>query len=123
MPASESEPSDILTINGGSSSIKCAIFRAGDLPQFVLRETVDGGTAESLVDWIEDQPSFANVGAVGHRIVHGMQHIEPELITGELLRDLRAMVTFVPEHLPREIELIELMRERHPALRHVACFD
>ena len=113
----------VVTINGGSSSIKCAIFRAGDRPELVLRETVEGGTPESLVDWLEAQPAFANAGAVGHRIVHGMQHIEPELITEELLRDLRAMVPFVPEHLPREIELVELMRDRHPALRQVACFD
>lgn len=123
MPADRSDATDVLTINGGSSSIKCAIFRAGNPPQRVLHETVEGGTAQSLVDWLECQPAFATVGAVGHRIVHGMQHIEPELITAELLRDLRTMCEFVPEHLPREIELVALMRDRHPALRQVACFD
>lgn len=120
MPA---EPMHVLTINGGSSSIKCAVFKSADVPELLLRETVEGGTAASLIAWLEQQPAFSTVGAVGHRVVHGMQHIEPELITDGLLRDLRTMVTFVPEHLPREIELIELLRERHPSLRQVACFD
>jgi len=55
--------------------------------------------------------------------VHGMQHVEPELITEPLLRDLRAMTSFVPEHLPAEIALIEAIRDRHPSLPQVACFD
>jgi acetate kinase len=121
--ATPSAPPGVLTLNGGSSSIKCAIFRAGTPPERVLRENVERGAVSSLLDWLERQPAFATVGAVGHRVVHGMQHVEPELITEPLLRDLRAMTSFVPEHLPAEIALIEAIRDRHPSLPQVACFD
>jgi acetate kinase len=123
MPAMPSARASVLTINGGSSSIKCAIFRRAEPLERLLRETVPGGAASSLLDWLERQPSFATVDAVGHRVVHGMQHVEPEPVTEELLEELRHFSQFVPEHLPREIELIEAIRDRHPSLRQVACFD
>ena len=123
IPAMPSAPASVLTINGGSSSIKCAIFRPGDPPERVLHETVEGDAASSLLDWLERQPAFASVGAIGHRVVHGMQHVEPELITEQLLGELRSIRAFVPEHLPREIALIEAIRDRHPSLPQVACFD
>jgi acetate kinase len=113
----------VLTINGGSSSVKCAIFSPGDPPVSVLRESVARGAPGSLVDWLERQPAFAAVGAVGHRVVHGMRHVEPEMITPALIEELRAMSAFVPEHLPGEIALVEAIRSRHPAMPQVACFD
>ncbi len=113
----------VLTINGGSSSVKCAIFTPGDPPVCVLRETVGLRATSSLLDSIERQPAFANVGAVGHRVVHGMQHVEPEIITPGLIEELRAMSAFVPEHLPGELALIEAIRDRHPSMPQVACFD
>ena len=47
----------------------------------------------------------------------------PYLITESLLDDLRSMSTFVPEHLPGEIALIEAIRDRLPSVPQVACFD
>jgi acetate kinase len=66
---------------------------------------------------------FASVKAVGHRVVHGMTHSAPERITQELLDELRRITPYDPEHLPLEIELIEALRQRHPTLPQVACFD
>ena len=60
---------------------------------------------------------------MGHRVVHGMQHTAPELVTQELLNDLRRIIPCDPDHLPGEIELIETFRQRHPKLPQVACFD
>jgi acetate kinase len=116
---------NVLTVNGGSSTIKCAIFRqsAGSAPERVMRTVVENGEAASLLDSLERHPEFAAVGAVGHRVVHGMQHVEPELISETLLTNLRAICPFVPEHLPAEIALIEAIRGRHPAWPQVACFD
>jgi acetate kinase len=76
-----------------------------------------------LLDWLETQPDFAMVKAVGHRVVHGMKHTEPEIVTPELLAELHRISPYDPDHLPREIELIETFRERHPKLPQVACFD
>ena len=66
---------------------------------------------------------FASVKAVGHRVVHGMKHSEPERITPELLDELHRIMPYDPDHLPLEIELIEAFRQRHPGLPQVACFD
>jgi acetate kinase len=76
-----------------------------------------------LVDWLEGQPAFAAVKAAGHRVVHGMKHSEPELVTPKLLAELRRITPYDPEHLPREITLIEALRQRHPKMPQVACFD
>ena len=75
------------------------------------------------MDWLEKQNAFESVRAVGHRVVHGMQHTAPELVTQELLDDLHRISPCDPDHLPSEIELIETFRQRHPKLPQVACFD
>ena len=75
------------------------------------------------MDWLQEQNHFESIRAVGHRVVHGMQHTAPELVTQELLDDLHRISPVDPDHLPREIELIETFRQRHPKLPQVACFD
>lgn len=118
----------VLTINGGSSSIRYAVYEGGD----PLRRTLHGKieritdhrtTVQSLLDWLEAQPVFASVIAVGHRVVHGMARSTPERVTPRLLAQLRRITPYAPEHLPREIRLIDAIRRRHPTLPQVACFD
>ena len=142
----------VLTINGGSSSIRFAVYEAGGPPQRGLSGKIDriglSGTnltfkgparkqpesrnlaaadhksaANSLVDWLEKQNGFESVRAVGHRVVHGMRHTAPELVTRDLLDELHRLRPYDPDHLPREIELIETFRQRYPKLPQVACFD
>jgi len=148
------KPADarILTINGGSSSIKFALYQAGEPLKQGLYGAVDRigltGTnltyhdadgkpvasrqlvapdhksaANFLMDWLEGQNGFESIRAVGHRVVHGMQHTAPEVVTQELLEELHRISPNDPDHLPREIELIETFRQRHPKLPQVACFD
>jgi len=142
----------VLTINGGSSSIRFAVYEAGDTPLRRLDGKIDriglNGTnlivndptkkAQAphrvaatdhltavgfLLDWLEEQPVFASVRAVGHRVVHGMKHSEPERVTPKLLAELHRITPYDPDHLPREIGLIEAFLRRHPKLPQVACFD
>jgi acetate kinase len=142
----------ILTINGGSSSIKFALYQVGEPQKRGPYGKIDriglSGTnltcndptgnqqdsrsfaagdhksaANFLIDWLQKQDGFASVRAVGHRVVHGMKHTAPELVTQELLDELHRLRPYDPEHLPREIELIEAFRQRHPKLPQVACFD
>jgi len=75
------------------------------------------------MDWLEKQREFSSVVAVGHRVVHGMEHSEPELITLELLDELHRIIPYDPDHLPEEIKIIETLRQRHPNLTQIACFD
>jgi acetate kinase len=143
----------ILTINGGSSSIKFALFEAGDS----LRRTLEGGVERiglpeatlrvkganeadnfsrpvtapdhtvavgALMDWIEQRIGRGALTAVGHRVVHGgPKYHEPALITKEMVEELRQLKPFDPEHLPEEIQLTEAFHRRFPELPQVACFD
>jgi acetate kinase len=52
-----------------------------------------------------------------------MKHTEPERITPKLLAELHRITPYDPDHLPREIGLIEAIWRRHPRLPQVACFD
>jgi acetate kinase len=52
-----------------------------------------------------------------------MRHTAPEVVTRALLDELYRISPNDPDHLPREIELIETFRQRHPQLPQVACFD
>ena len=79
--------------------------------------------ANYLIDWLGKQDGFDSVRAIGHRIVHGMKHTEPEQITPELLEELKKISAYDPEHLPEEIKLIEVFRKRYPELPQIACFD
>ncbi|MBN1864139.1 MAG: hypothetical protein JW808_04500 [Victivallales bacterium] len=69
-----------------------------------------------MIVWLEERIGFASLKAEGHRVVHGMKHTEPERITQELLDELYGITPYDPDHLPREIELIEAFRQRHPKL-------
>jgi acetate kinase len=77
----------------------------------------------SLLEWLESQPVFLSVKAAGHRVVQGMKHSEPEKVTPKLLAELHRITAYDPNHLPREISLIEVSQRRHPKLPQVACFD
>jgi acetate kinase len=148
----DSAPSSVLSINGGSSSIRFAVYEKGESPRRLLEGKVDrvgqsgtnltftdatgepqnrraiesedpDATVAFLLDWLEAQPVFASVKAVGHRVVHGMTHTEPERITPELLDVLRRITPYSPEHLPLEIALIAAFCQRRATLPQVACFD
>ena len=143
----------VLTLNGGSSSIRFSVCNGRDTSKLVsgkiermgtpdasmtvddLRQggkkqtntAVDVGDHRSagvfLLDWLASQSLFESIGAVGHRVVHGMQHSSPERITPDLVSELKAIKPYDPEHLPSEIELIELVGKRLAKLPQVACFD
>ncbi|MEO6819804.1 MAG: acetate/propionate family kinase [Ginsengibacter sp.] len=142
----------ILTINGGSSSIKFSLYKMEEpLLQIFFGEIEKIGTQEAklnftdsvsedkksisieagdhdeatnnLIKWLEKKDGFDSVKAVGHRIVHGMQHTQPELITDDLMVELKKISAFDPEHLPEEIKLIEAFKKHYPELKQIACFD
>lgn len=143
----------ILTINGGSSSIKFALFEAGDSLQRVLRGAIDRiGLPEAalrvtgsdqadnfsrtvkapdhtaavgaLMDWIEKRSGREPLTAVGHRVVNGEpKYYKPQRITAEMIDELHRLSPFDPEHLPEEILLTEAFHRRFPDLPQVACFD
>lgn len=143
----------ILTINGGSSSIKFALFECGDsferilegeIARIGLQESVlrmkgpdradnlermvtapdHAAAVEILMDGIESRSGHEALAAVGHRVVHGgPDYGQPQLITEEMIAELRRLSPLDPEHMPEEILLIEALHHRFPDLPQVACFD
>ena len=143
----------ILTINGGSSSIKFALFETGDslrrildgrierigLPEATLRVkgpnqadnfsrlvTAPDHTVAvgALMDWIEERSGRDVLTAAGHRVVHGgPKYGKPQRITAEMVEELHRLSPFDPEHLPEEILLTQAFLRRFPDLPQVACFD
>src|ERR1035437_9407265 len=76
------------------------------------------------MDWIEERDGHDALTAVGHRVVHGgPKYSKPQLITKEMVEELRQLKPFDPEHLPEEIQLTEAFHRRFPDLPQVACFD
>jgi len=120
----------ILTINAGSSSIRFALFATGARMMRLMDEKIErigseavSATADRLVQKLTAQSSIAAPDAIGHRVVHGMLHTQPERVTPALLEELRRITPFDPEHLPREIALMEALQQRFPNVPQVACFD
>jgi acetate kinase len=153
IPAVKQAKACILTINGGSSSIKFALFDADPVLRRILAGRIEriglpGATfvvkglnkADNftrpvaaanhtaavgvLMDWIEERIRRGELTAVGHRVVHGgPKYSEPQQITPEMVEELRQLQPFDPEHLPEEILLTEAFHHRFPNLVQVACFD
>jgi acetate kinase len=141
---------NILTINAGSSSIRFALFACTGRPIRVLDGKMERigspdvcltvrssgeaarqidmdaaggrGAVDSLVEWLQGS-ALPAPDAVGHRVVHGMLHTAPERVTAQLLAELRRITPYDPEHMPREIELIEALQRAYSKVPHVACFD
>ncbi len=142
----------VLALNGGSSSVKFALFAAPEggsppvrllagaaervgTPDAVLklarpghpaesRPITSGNAAGAVFDAIDSAGELARVSAVGHRVVFGGPgHLAPELVTPGLLADLRALTPVDPAHLPGELALIDAATRRLPGAPQVACFD
>jgi acetate kinase len=139
----------ILTVNGGSSSIKFATFTRDAQPRRLLTGQIerisssnttltakdnDGRqlasnrldardhrrAAQELIEWLGER----RFTAVGHRVVHGgLRLIDHQLVTPELVEELKATQPLDLAHLPREIALIETIADRLPGVPQVACFD
>ena len=143
----------ILTVNGGSSSIKFALFEFRDSLQCMLKGAIDRiglpnatftvkglnqvdsfsrsvtardhtAAVGALMDWVGERSRSDGLFAVGHRVVHGgPKYSSPEPITAAMVEELHRLSPFDPEHLPEEILLTEAFHRRFPDLPQVACFD
>jgi acetate kinase len=142
----------VLTVNGGSSSIKFGAYEPGEPPRRVFGGQVErigqpdatlsakGGGADvdkqpiaggdhgeavgALIGWLRGRIGDRRVAAIGHRVVHGGLGIHDHaVVTPALLDQLRAATPLDPAHLPREIGLIESFAKAFGGVPQVACFD
>ena len=62
--------------------------------------------------------------AVGHRVVHGgPELLTHQLITPQVLDELRSATHFAPLHIPQALSLIASAQSIFPSAAHFACFD
>src|SRR5512144_260863 len=143
----------VLTVNGGSSSIKFAMFEADGTLRRILEGRIEGiglvqgsfavkglnpadtfsrpivaaehtAAVTVLMDWVQDRIAGGTLTAVGHRVVHGgPRYWESQRITPKMIEALQQLSAFDPEHLPEEILLTEAFHRRFPTLPQIACFD
>jgi acetate kinase len=143
----------LLAVNGGSSSIKFALYEpANPLVRLIVGQIEGIGSPQAgfaakgvekfdtfsrpvvapdhtvavglLMDWIDERIKRGALIGVGHRVVHGgPKYWEPQRITSEMIAELHQLSPFDPEHLPEEILLIKAFHRRFPDLSQVACFD
>jgi acetate kinase len=143
----------ILTLNGGSSSLKFALYEVKDRSDRrsaqaarltsgtigrIGTEVRDHGQALERV--FEKLAPFCNAEcnaeadgsgsgipglvAIGHRVVHGGPDLhQPMLVTAAVMAELRRIQGLDPDHLPAEIAVIDAMTKRAPDVPQVACFD
>lgn len=143
----------VLALNSGSSSLKFGLYRPGAADEApVLTGSAEGigrgnGTlnirssdGKSLVGdehILESQSTaltalaaairqhvHATPVAVGHRVVHGGPNLlMHQLITSQVLDQLRAATHFAPLHIPQALTLISAAQKIFPKAAHFACID
>ena len=143
----------ILALNSGSSSLKFGIYRRGsrdeeplltgsadgighsngslhiraaDGTSLVQRESVHESQNHALtvLSSVMAQYIHGTPVAVGHRVVHGGPHLRShQLITPQVLDQLRSAIHFAPLHIPQALTLIASAQSIFPSAAHFACFD
>ena len=121
----------VLTLNGGSSSLKVALFEASAtriasgavdrigaegarLTWNGASEACDAPDHASALDAILSRANaggaLARVAVVAHRIVHGGPRLRAScLVDDDVLAELRRVAALDPNHMPAEIAIVEAM--------------
>lgn len=151
MPSEKSDL--ILVLNSGSSSLKFGVYHRGasdeealltgsadgighDNGTFHMR-AADGSSVVQRASVHESQSDALKVlcaamaqhvhsapVAVGHRIVHGGPHLRShQLITPQVLDQLRSAIHFAPLHIPQALTIIASAQSIFPSAAQFACFD
>ncbi|SPF81902.1 acetate/propionate family kinase [Pseudoprimorskyibacter insulae] len=95
---------------------------AKDLPS--NQAGTHGGAVRATLDALQSRFPEADIGAVGHRVVHGgLDHADPVVLTDDILDDLRGLVTFAPLHQPHNLAGVSAALAEFPDAVQVACFD
>jgi acetate kinase len=143
----------ILVLNAGSSSLKFAVFERRDqLPLLakggvsslpdkpslkvwsagaskIERALGDGpldirAAVARVVEEIRSQDYFADIRAVGHRIVHGGRDFTGATLLDEsTLAALRRLVPLAPLHQPVNLEIVDEATALFPGADQYGCFD
>ena len=123
----------VLVLNTGSSSIKGSVVESRDL-RAIARDEVSLGTDASRRHGLEHSISTlltklevtggADVGAVGHRVVHGGTRYRSAVrVNDQVLKGIEALAEFAPLHNRVAAQGIRAARGLLPKAPQVAAFD
>ena len=115
----------ILVLNAGSSSLKASIVDPGS-GEVLHRADERTGDRHwpAVVGAVLDALDLGDIGAVGHRVVHGgVRFRAPTVVDDDALKGIEALADLAPLHNPIAVETIRFARERLPSVPQVACFD
>jgi len=124
----------ILTVNCGSSSLKYGLFSQSGTPEQLHSGQIrDIGklpvkdmeaAVDQLIALLNERFSDYEIVAIGHRMVQGgLQHMEPEKVTDQLLSSLSKLISLAPDHLPAELAAIRAFAQVFPQAVQIVCFD
>ncbi|WP_225029646.1 acetate/propionate family kinase [Xinfangfangia pollutisoli] len=141
----------ILTLNAGSSSLKFALFAAGEdrpmatgladrigpegalkikdgtgapLPRSEGSLASHGAALHCVLDSLRAAFPGQEISAVGHRVVHGgIVHDKPVRLDAAVMAELERLAPFAPLHQPHNLAGIRAAVEAFPQAPQIACFD
>ena len=143
----------ILVVNSGSSSLKFGIYRLGatdeeplltgsaegigrgngtlhirsfDGTPLIQRNQIHESQDDALRALAAAIPEHADTTPVevGHRVVHGGPKLcRHQIITPQVLDQLRSAIHFAPLHIPQALSLIATAQSIFPSAAQFACFD
>lgn len=70
-----------------------------------------------------DRTSNPETDIISRKLWRGRQYSQPQIVTPAVLRTLKALIPLAPDHLPQEIEAIEVLHRLRPNLKQAVCFD
>jgi acetate kinase len=146
------DPTVVLALNSGSSSLKLALYSfyknaasnlasgaaeeiGSNVGRVWLRRSSEllldesrrfAGAAEAAEYLVSALlgTSLPSPQVIGHRMVHGGPGLrEHQLITPEVLRQLEAAIIFAPLHLPPALDVLRRAMNDFPDVPQIACFD
>lgn len=148
-----SQPSSILVLNGGSSSIKFSVYGFAERPSLLCEGEASGiGTPEAKFNVrvpgrVErpapaaeppasfpqavrqiaaalDQPGLPRPSAIGHRVVHAGPNLTAhQRITDQVLQEIERATVFAPLHQPIALAIIQEAQRHFAGVENYACFD
>lgn len=124
-------PSYILVLNCGSSSIKLNVFETEPEYRDVYETYIERvkNHSASLEKFFKKfkkthKEVFENISKVGHRVVHGGEkYTKPTRLTRKIVEDLEKLNPLAPLHNPANIAGIKTCMKLFPRITHYAVFD
>lgn len=143
----------ILVLNSGSSSIKFQLFNINknqSIASGIIEQIGDDNSYSKIefdgkkiekIEPIKDHniglkimnhlliesetiTSLNDLGAIGHRVVHGGEKFSaPVIVNDDVIKEIENLIPLAPLHNPAHLQGIKVMMEQVPNIKQVVVFD